>query len=470
MPNDLQRFLKLYPMSNAQPTITFLLTDLERSTQLWDRFPELMPAALERHDSLITGAAAEYGGKALKERGEGDSLFLVFDSAVDAAHAALAMQNALRAEAWPPETPIRVRMALHTGEASQRDGDYYGGAVNRCARIRTVGHGGQILLSEVTANLARGLLAHGAGLRDMGLHHLKDLQRPEHLFELRHADWPEEFSPLRSLAAFKHNLPLQLTSFIDREQELKDVRRLLAQTRLLTLTGAGGSGKTRLGLQTAADVVDDYADGAWFVALAPLVDGVLVARGIAYALGIKEEPGRDTLQTLCDALRDQSLLLLLDNCEHVVAAAGRVAQTLLQACPNLRILATSQSRLKVAGEIAWRVPSLSVPGAAAALDVENALRHAGVRLFVERATPRRAAPAPGSGRASPGWRIPRPPARPRGRASPRTCPHRRLPGRCVPRRGLLAVSQTGSTETRRKGLPSISRTRSAWAAYSAASA
>ncbi len=146
-----ERFLKLYPMLNAQPTITFLLTDLERSTQLWDRFPELMPAALERHDSLITRIAAEHNGKALKERGEGDSLFLVFDSAVDAAHATLAMQNALRAEAWPPETPIRVRMALHTGEASQRDGDYYGGAVNRCARIRTVGHGGQILLSEVTA-------------------------------------------------------------------------------------------------------------------------------------------------------------------------------------------------------------------------------------------------------------------------------------------------------------------------------
>ncbi len=220
----------------------------------------------------------------------------------------------------------------------------------------------------------------------MGMHHLKDLQRPEHLFELRDAGWTDDFGPLRSLAAFKHNLPLQLTSFIDREQELKDVRLLLAQTRLLTLTGSGGCGKTRLGLQTAAEVVDDYADGAWFVELAPLAGEELVARAIANTLGIREEPGRDVLQTLCDALRNQSLLLLLDNCEHLVEAAARAARKLLQACPNLRILATSQSRLKVAGEIAWRVPSLPVPGAAAALDVENALRHAGLRLFVERAT------------------------------------------------------------------------------------
>ena len=365
--------------------VTFLFTDVERSTQMWDRFPECMRAALARHDTLIAEIAQKHNGKVLKDRGEGDSQFLTFESAVDAAHAALAIQNALRAEIWPAETPLKVRMALHTGEASERDGDYYGGPVNRCARVRAVGHGGQILLSEVTAGLAREHLTNGACLRDMGLHHLKDLQRPEHLFELRDVAWTEEFGSLRSLAAFKHNLPLQLTSFVGRKQELKDIRQLLTQTRLLTLLGSGGCGKTRLSLQMAAEVTDEYPNGVWFVELAPIAEGELVTRAIANAMGIKEEPGREVLQTLCAELREQALLLVLDNCEHLAQPVARIAQKLLQSCPNLRILASSRVRLNVAGEVSWRVPSLPVPAEDAALDVENASHYASLSLFVERA-------------------------------------------------------------------------------------
>ena len=367
-------------------TVTFLFTDVERSTQMWDHFPELMRPALARHDSLIAEVAARHNGKIVKERGEGDSMFLTFDSAVEAAHAAIAIQNALRTEAWPPDTLLKVRMALHTGETHERDGDYYGGTVNRCGRIRAVGNGGHILLSEVTAGLVRDHLTGCACLRDHGQHHLKDLQRPEHIFELRDDRWTDDFGPLRSLAAFKHNLPLQLTSFVGREQELKNVRTFMTQTRLLTLQGSGGCGKTRLALQAAAEAVDDYPDGVWSVTLAPLAEDELVVRAIANALGIKEEPGREGLQTLCDALQKQTLLLLLDNCEHLVKAVAKVATALLQTCPGLHILATSRRKLNVAGEKCWNVPLLPVPGDTSEPTVEDALRNESVRLFVERAT------------------------------------------------------------------------------------
>lgn len=367
-------------------TITFLLTDVERSTPLWEQFPETMRVALSRHDALIDAGAMQHNGVVVKKRGEGDSLFLTFASASDAARAALALQNVLRKEAWPAETPIKVRMALHTGEADARNEDYYGSAVNRCARIRTTGYGGQILLSQATAELVRDQLEGGAFLRDLGLHHLKDLQRPERIYQLHHPDWPDDFGPLRSLAAFRHNLPSQLTSFVGREKELKDVRKLLAETRLLTLTGSGGCGKTRLALQTAAEVVDDFTNGVGFVELAALTDGNLVARTIAQTLGIADEPNRDALPTLCDGLRDRSLLLLLDNCEHLVDAAAHVANALLQACPGVHILATSRKSLNLAGETCWRIPSLPLPGAGVALTVEAAMHHDALRLFVERAT------------------------------------------------------------------------------------
>ena len=334
-----------------------MLTDVERSTPLWDQFPDAMRVALSRHEELIEAGTARHNGVVIKKRGEGDSLFVTFASAVDAARAAVAVQHALRAEEWPADAPIKVRMALHTGEADLRAEDYYGGAVNRCARVRATGYGGQILLTQATAELVRDELADGAFLRDLGLHHLKDLQRPERIYQLHHPDWPDDFGPLRSLTAFKHNLPSQLSSFIGREQELKDVCELLTQTRLLTLLGAGGCGKTRLALQTAAEMVDDYANGVWFVELAALTDGGLVARTIAKTLGIADEPNQDALQTLCEGLRDRNLLLLLDNCEHLVDACAQTANTLLQACPGLRVLATSRKPLHIAGES----PGASLP-------------------------------------------------------------------------------------------------------------
>lgn len=367
-------------------TVTFLLTDVERSTPLWEQFPEVMRVALSRHDALMESGASRHNGAVVKKRGEGDSLFLTFASAQDAARAAIALQHALRAEAWPAETPLKVRMALHTGEADLRDEDYYGSAVNRCARIRATGHGGQVLLSQSTAELIRDQLEGEAFLRDLGLHHLKDLQRPERIYQLRHPDWPDDFGPLRSLSAFKHNLPSQLTSFVGREQELQDVRQLLMQTRLLTLLGSGGCGKTRLALQTSAEAVDDFANGVWLVELAPLTEDALVAQTIAKTLGIQDEPNQDALQTLCEGLRDRTLLLLLDNCEHLVEACARVVNALLQACPGLRVLATSRKPLNVVGEKSWRIPSLPLPDAQTALTVEDAMRHAALRLFVERAS------------------------------------------------------------------------------------
>lgn len=367
-------------------TVTFLLTDVEQSTRLWLHSDPQMRAALARHDQIAQTCIAEAGGILVKARGEGDSLFTVFASAPDAVRAALALQQTLCAENWNLPAPLRVRMALHTGEVESRDGDYYGLTITLGTRIRNVGHGGQILLSQATADLARNALPENATLLDLGLHGLKDLQSPERLWQLRHPDLPADFPPLRSLAAYKHNLPRQLTSFIGREEELEEIKRLLTQTSLLTMIGSGGCGKTRLALQAAADLLDDYPDGIWFVELAPLSDPALIVRAIAKTLGLREEPGADALEALCEALRTQKVLLILDNCEHLADGAAQIVKKLLQSCPTLRILTTSRVRLNVPGEIPWRVPSLLIPDDKTFSSVDAALRNAALRLFVERAT------------------------------------------------------------------------------------
>lgn len=267
-------------LEGSLPTgiVTLLLTEVEGSTRLWDRHPEQMGKAVARHDEILADLVERHGGRLGKTRGEGDGAFAVFSRPHDAVVCALAGQQALFAAPWPDGVDLRVRMALHTGEVELRGEDYFGLVVNRCARLRAIGHGGQTLLSQPTAQLVQNRLPAGASLRPLGLHRLKDLARPEEVFQLCHPELPEEFPPLRSLEALRHNLPVQLTAFIGREKEIAEITELLTGTRLLTLTGAGGCGKTRLAMQVGADLIEEYPDGVWLVELAALSDPALVTQ------------------------------------------------------------------------------------------------------------------------------------------------------------------------------------------------
>jgi predicted ATPase/class 3 adenylate cyclase len=376
-------------------TLTFLMTDIEDrgaegvgpvpGTRLWDEHPDAMRQALARHEALLIGCIEAHEGMVLKSRGEGDSLFAVFGRATDAVAAAWALQRALRLEEWPTPLPLEVRVALHTGEGEFREGAYFGAAANRCARLRGIGHGGQILLTGATRELVADHLPDGVTLRDLGTHRLRDLQRPERIFQVLHPELPADFPPLASLDALPNNLPLQVTSFIGREKESADVKRLLGGTRLLTLTGTGGTGKTRLALEAAADMLPEYPDGVWLVELAPLADPSLVAQTVASALGVREEPGRALTQTLVGALKPKGLLLLLDNCEHLLTACAQLADTLARACPRLQVLATSREGLNIAGEQTYRVPSLALPESRGTVPLEQLQEIEAVRLFTERA-------------------------------------------------------------------------------------
>jgi predicted ATPase/class 3 adenylate cyclase len=366
-------------------TVTFLLTDVEGSTRLWEQHPTAMRTALTRHDALVEETVARHAGAVVRPRGEGDSRFAVFARASDAIAAAVALQLALHAEPWPTPAPLRVRMAVHTGEADLHEGDYYGAAVNRCARLRGIAHGGQTLLSQTTYDLARAALPATAVLHDLGEHRLRDLAAAERIFQLTAPGLPDTFPPVRSLDGLPNNLPRELTSFVGRERELADVKRLLADSPLVTLTGTGGCGKTRLALQVAANLLDAHPDGVWFVDLAPLADPALVSQAVAAALGVRDMPDRPLLAALGDFLHGRELLLLLDNCEHLLAACAHLADALLRAGPRVRLLATSRELLGIAGETAWRVPSLSLPDPQQPPPVEHLRRYEAVQLFLERA-------------------------------------------------------------------------------------
>mgnify|MGYP001358458370 CR=1 FL=1 len=285
-------------------TVTFLFTDVEGSTHLWEQQPEAMRQALARHDAIVETEVARHGGVVVRPRGEGDSRFAVFARASDAVAAAVAIQQALHAEVWVTPTPLRVRMALHTGEADLRDGDYYGSAVNRCARLRAVAHGGQALLSGVTARLAGAALGETLATRDLGQQRLRDLGQPEQVFQLVAPGMPDSFPPLLSLDALTDNLPLQVTSFIGREKELAEVTALLGRSRLVTLNGPGGAGKTRLALAVAGreDVRASFPHGVGFVACADLRDPALLPATVAAGLGVHEGPTRPLLDVLADLL------------------------------------------------------------------------------------------------------------------------------------------------------------------------
>jgi predicted ATPase/class 3 adenylate cyclase/DNA-binding CsgD family transcriptional regulator len=366
-------------------TVTFLLTDIEGSTRGWESAPEAMGRAVGRHYELLDEVIGAHHGVRPVEQGEGDSVVAAFARASDAVAAALDAQRALVGEAWPEAAPLRVRMALHTGEAELRgEGNYFGPAVIRCARLRAIAHGGQVLVSQPTADLVEGRLPEGAALVDLGSHRLKDLGRPEQVFELRHPDLPGGFGPLPSLDSLPNNLPVQLTTFVGRRKELREAAGLLASTRLLSLTGAGGCGKTRLALQLAADAAESYPGGVWLVELAPVADPGRVAASIAAALG-ERDAGADTIEAIVSRLDAEAALLVLDNCEHLLDSAAVLVDVLLRRCPRLVIVATTREPLGVPGETGWRVPSLSLPGRFEPVEPEALSQFDAVRLFLDRA-------------------------------------------------------------------------------------
>ncbi|MGC4043181.1 MAG: tetratricopeptide repeat protein [Armatimonas sp.] len=368
-------------------TVTFLFTDIEGSTKLWEAYPEEMRVALARHDALMRHAIEIHKGHVFKT--VGDAFCAAFPTAPEALTAALKAQQALVQEVWPTPVTIKVRMALHTGAVESRDNDYFGQPLNRVARLLSTGYGGQSLLSRVTYDLVRDFLPQQTALRDLGEHRLKDLARPEQIFQLIHPGLPGEFPPLKSLdsVSLPNNLPQQVTSFIGREKELTRVQEALSKSRLLTLTGAGGSGKSRLSLQAAADVLEQYPDGIWLVELAPLADAALVAQTVASVLGVKEQAGQPITQALTGVLKEKNLLLLLDNCEHLLAACSQLVAALIRACPHITVLATSREALGIGGEQIYRVPSLSLPNpkASAAATAESLSQFEAVRLFIDRA-------------------------------------------------------------------------------------
>jgi predicted ATPase/class 3 adenylate cyclase len=365
-------------------TFTFLFTDIEGSTALLRRLRESLYAqVLADHHSLIRSGLTAHGGREVDTQGDG--LFAVFSSPSACLAAVIDMQEALEVHAWPGGEHVRVRMGLHTGEASATATGLVGLDVHRAARVAAVGYGGQVLLSETAATLVRDSLPGQTALKDLGVHRLKDLGRPERIFQLQIPGWQAEFPPLRSLGhpALRNNLPAQLATFIGRDRELAEVRALAGSSRLVTLTGAGGAGKTRLSLQVAAELIDGTGDGVWLVELAAVTDSDAVVPAISQALGIAAQSGRPTLEVLVEALVPQDMLILLDNCEHLVDACAKAADAILRRCPRVNLIATSREPLGIGGETIYRMPSLSLPGpeesASAALESSDA-----VALFVDR--------------------------------------------------------------------------------------
>jgi predicted ATPase/class 3 adenylate cyclase len=365
-------------------TFTFLFTDIEGSTALVRRLGEgLYAQLLAGHHALIRSALAAHDGREVNT--QGDAFFAVFSSPRACVAAVLEMQQALQAHPWPGGAQVRVRAGIHTGEAEKTATGLVGVEVHRAARVAAAGYGGQVLLSETVAALVRDALPPGASLKDLGAHRLKDLGRPERIFQLVAVGLPAEFPPLRSLGhpSLPNNLPAQLAAFIGRNREMAEVRALVTSSRLVTLTGAGGCGKTRLALQVAAELLDGSGDGVWLVELAAVTGEQAVAPAICQALRIAAQPGPPAMDTLLDALAPQDVLIVLDNCEHLIDGCAKTADAIARRCPRVRLVATSREPLGIGGETIYRVPSLSLPESGD--DPLMAASSDAVALLVERA-------------------------------------------------------------------------------------
>ncbi len=371
-------------MTAASATTTFLFTDIEGSTLLWERDPGRMRPALAWHDALARATVEAHGGRVVKTTGDG--VHAAFDDAAAAIEAAVQLQQGLAGSEARHGILLRIRCGLHVGADERRDGDFFGTAVNRAARIMSAAHGGQTLVSRDVAAIVAERLPEDIALRDLGSVRLRDLAGPERVFQVVHPDLRQDFPPLRSLEVTPNNLPQQLTSFVGRERELADVAQLLTQTRLLTLLGIGGLGKSRVSLQLAADMLDEYPDGVWFVELAPVSDPRLVPQVLASVLGVKEDAGHTVPEALAQFVRDRKLLVVLDNCEHLIQACAGLARMLLEAGPDVRILASSREHLNIRGEATYPLPPLALPDAAAAPSLAAFAQGEAVRLFTHRAT------------------------------------------------------------------------------------
>lgn len=363
-------------------TVTFLFTDIEGSTKLLQKLGAEYAALLEEQQRLVREACETYSGSVVGT--QGDSFFVAFSNALDAIKAVVKTQRALAIHVWPGGVNVRVRMGLHTGKAQISSSNYVGLDVHRAARIVAAAHGGQVLLSQRTYELVKGNLPKGVTLRDLGEHRLKDLRQPKHLHQLVITGLPADFPPIKSLDSRLNNLPIQLTSFVGREQELGELKKLIEDARLVTLRGAAGSGKTRLALQVAAEMTGHFHNGVFFIALAPITDPGLVASTIAQALGLTESAGRSILDNLKNYLQSKSLLLLLDNFEQVIEAASQVAE-LLAACSELKILVTSREGLRISGEHEYSLPPLALPNPKQLPSLESLSQYAAVELFIQRA-------------------------------------------------------------------------------------
>lgn len=365
-------------------TVTLLFTDIEESTELLRRLGDSAYAeVLAEHQRLLRAAFRESGGREVSTLGDG--FLVVFHRARDAVSAAIVAQRAIMTHPWAEGASVRVRMGIHTGDAIDAPGGYIGLDVHRAARICAAAHGGQVLLSDATRTLVKDSLPQGVTVRDLSRHRLPSLSRPQQLFQIVAPDLQSDFPALRSLSVSPNNLPVQLSSFIGREREIAELKRLLATTHLLTLTGAGGAGKTRLALQVAVEVLQRFKDGVWLVELGALSDPNLVAQTVASTLSVREQRGDSILSTLASVLQHRHLLLIIDNCEHVVDASANVADTLLRADAHVQILATSREPLGIIGEVSWPVPPLSLPAPGLLPPLEHFLEYEGIRLFVERA-------------------------------------------------------------------------------------
>ena len=368
-------------MQDPTAVTTFLFTDIEGSSRLWEQEPEQMRAALASHDACARGAVADHRGRVVKMTGDG--MHAVFDDPLDAVEAAVQLQHSLQV---PQEgVALRIRCGLHAGVSERRDNDYFGAAVNRAARIMNAAHGGQVLLSQAIASLIASRLPADVTLRDLGRLKLRDLASPEHVHQVVHPALRSDFPALRSLETFPNNLPQQVTPFVGRARELDEIKALVARQRLVTLFGSGGLGKTRLSLQMAADVLDEYPDGVWLVELAPLRDARLVPQAVASVLGVVEEAGRPVVEALEKFVVERCLLIVLDNCEHLVQACAELAARLLRAGSRLKILASSREPLRITGECTYAVPSLAVPAADRKITVPALMTFESAHLFVERA-------------------------------------------------------------------------------------